>query len=568
MNEPKNESSADQPEPRNFLEQEIDKDLAEGRVRAPITRFPPEPNGYLHIGHAMAVCINYELAKQYEGGKYNLRFDDTNPVAEDAEFVEAIQADVRWLGYDWGERLYFSSDFFEELYAFAVELIESGKAYVDDQPVDEMRAGRGSAREPGVDSPFRARSVQENLDLFARMRAGEFNEGDCVLRAKIDMASAHMLMRDPVLYRILKQHHDRTGDEWCIYPTYDWAHGQCDALEGVTHSLCSLEFANHRPLYDWCLDHITAPSRPRQIEFGRLAVSYTVISKRKLTQLVSEGHVSGWDDPRMPTLRGMRRRGFSPTAFRKFVERVGVGRINKLLDYESLAGILRDELNKSCARRMAVLRPLKVTITNLAEGESIDLEAVNNPEDEGAGTRPLRLTREVWIERSDFMEDAPKKFFRLAPEREVRLRYAFVIRCDEVVKDEAGEVVELRCTYDAATGGGKKPEGRKVKGVIHWVSAEDAVECEVRLYDHLFSVPEPLEEPEGGTWLDNLNPDSLEVLTDAKLEPILASEEPGARVQFERIGYFCVDTIDSTPGQPVYNRTVGLRDSWSKKQGK
>lgn len=572
MNEPKNESSEDPTatteRPRNFLEQEIDADLQSGRVQAPITRFPPEPNGYMHIGHAMAVCVNYELAKQYPGGQYNLRFDDTNPVAEDEEFVQAIQDDIRWLGYDWGERLYFASDFFEELYAFAVELIEKGLAYVDDLPQDEMRAGRGSATEAGTDSPFRDRSVQENLDLFARMRAGEFNEGDCVLRAKIDMASPHMLMRDPVLYRILKQTHHRTGDDWCIYPTYDWAHGQCDALEGVTHSLCSLEFANHRPLYEWCLEHISAPSTPRQIEFGRLAVTYTITSKRRLTQLVNEGLVTGWNDPRMPTLRGMRRRGFTPASFKTFVEEVGVGRVNKQLDFDRLAGILRDELNKTAERRMAVLRPLKVVITNLAEGESIDLQAVNNPEDESAGTRPLRLTREVWIERDDFLEDAPKKFFRLAPEREVRLRYAFVIRCDEVVKDEAGEVVELRCTYDPATGGGKKPEGRKVKGVIHWVSAEDAVEREVRLYDHLFRVPDPLVEPEGGTFLDNVNPDSLEVLTNAKLEPALGDAAPGTQYQFERIGYFCVDSEDSAPGAPVYNRTVGLRDSWAKTQKK
>jgi glutaminyl-tRNA synthetase len=552
------------PAKKNFLELEVDADLAaghnEGRVH---TRFPPEPNGYLHIGHAKAITVDFGIAARY-GGRCNLRFDDTNPSKEEVEYVEAIQEDIRWLGYAW-DRLVYASDWFEDLYRFAEELVGKGLAYVCDLTGEETRAYRGTVTEPGRNSPYRDRPPAESLDLLRRMRAGEFPDGARTLRARIDMASPNMNLRDPVMYRIQHTHHHRTGDAWCIYPMYDWAHGQCDALEGITHSLCSLEFENHRPLYDWFLEHVSAPHRPRQIEFARLAITHTVMSKRKLMRLVTEGRVEGWDDPRMPTLRGLRRRGYTPEAIRAFCETVGVTKANSMIGMHVLESAVRDDLNRRAERRMAVLRPLKVVITNLDADHVEWLEAVNNPEDEAAGTRKVPFTREVWIERDDFREDAPRKFFRLAPGREVRLRYAYCITCDEVVKDAAGEVVELRCTYDPETGGGRTPDGRKVKGIVHWVSAAHAVDAEVRLYDHLFAA----EEPEGGDFLDHLNPASLEVVRGAKLEPALADAEPGATVQFERLGYFANDPKRARAGAPAFHRTVALRDTWGKieKQG-
>ncbi|TDJ65774.1 MAG: glutamine--tRNA ligase/YqeY domain fusion protein [Planctomycetota bacterium] len=560
--EPAGSPEKDAEEHRNFLEQIIEHDLAagthEGRVH---TRFPPEPNGYLHIGHAKSICLNFGLAEQFDG-LCNLRFDDTNPTKEELEYVESIKADIRWLGFDWGDRLYFTSDYFEELYGFARELIEQGLAYVDDLSLEEMREYRGSGAAPGRNSPHRDRAPEESRELFERMRAGEFEDGARVLRAKIDMASPNMNMRDPVLYRILRAHHHRTGDAWCIYPMYDFAHGQSDAIEGITHSICTLEFENHRPLYDWFIDNISVPSHPRQYEFARLNLSYCVMSKRKLVELVQGGHVSGWDDPRMITLSGLRRRGYTPESIRKFCERVGVARFYSTIEMSWLEDSIRADLNPRAERRMAVLRPLKVVIENFPEGETEELEAINNPEDPNAGTRKIPLTREVWIERDDFREDAPRKYFRLAPGKEVRLRYAYCITCTDVIKDAEGEVIELRCTYDPATGGGKKPEGRKVKGVIHWVSAAHAIGAKVRVYDHLFSVPDPNDVEEGGHFTDHLNPDSLEVLTDCRLEPSLADTAPGCHVQFERQGYFFTDPIDSQPGAPVFNRTVALRSSW------
>ncbi len=557
-------TSEDGEGPRNFLEVAVAEDLAAGRApNGVVTRFPPEPNGYLHVGHAKAICVDFGIAARF-GGACNLRFDDTNPTKEEAEYVEAIMEDIRWLGFDWGERLYYASGFFEELYGFAVELIEKGLAYVCDLSAEETREYRGTVTEPGRDSPYRERSVEENLDLFARMRAGEFPDGTRTLRAKIDMAAPNLNLRDPVLYRILHAHHHRTGDDWCIYPMYDWAHGQCDALEGVTHSLCTLEFENHRPLYDWFLANITAPSTPRQIEFARLAVNFTITSKRKLLRLVEEGHVGGWDDPRMPTLRGMRRRGYTPEAIRAFCDTVGVTKFNARIDMVVLENHLRDDLNRRAERRMAVLRPLKVVITNFPEGETEMRAAVNNPEDESAGSREVPLTREVWIERDDFREEAPRKFFRLAPGREVRLRYAYYVKCDEVVKDASGEVVELRCTYDPESGDGTPPDGRKVKGILHWVSAEHAFEADVKLYDHLFAVPEPEVVPEGADFFDNMNPGSLEVLTGCKLEPSLRDAVPGSTYQFERVGYFHADPVESKPGAPAFHRTVSLRDTWAK----
>jgi glutaminyl-tRNA synthetase len=557
-------STDPQTDKRNFLEQEVERDLAAGgsaegapRVR---TRFPPEPNGYLHIGHAKAISVDFGVAARY-GGECNLRFDDTNPAKEETEYVEAIQADIRWLGYAW-DRLVFASDWFEEIYRFAEELVEKGRAYVCDLTAEETREYRGTVNEPGRNSPYRERSVAENLDLLRRMRADEFPDGARTLRAKIDMASPNMNLRDPVMYRIQHGHHHRTGDAWCIYPMYDWAHGQCDALEGITHSLCSLEFENHRPLYDWFLDHISAPHRPRQIEFARLALTYTLLSKRKLMRLVQEGHVEGWDDPRMPTLRGLRRRGYTPESIRALCETVGVTKANSTIGMHVLESALRDDLNRRAERRMAVLRPLKVVITNLVE--PLEVDAVNNPEDAGAGSRKLALTREIWIEQDDFREDAPRKYFRLAPGKEVRLRYAFCITCDEVVKDAAGAVVELRCTYDPATGDGRTPDGRKVKGILHWVSAETALDAEVRLYDHLFAVEEPEVVPAGGDFLQQLNPTSLEVVRGAKLEAALADAPPGATVQFERLGYFSNDPKRARPGAPAFHRTVALRDSWAK----
>jgi len=548
----------------NFIEKAIDEDLAEGRVQGVHTRFPPEPNGYLHIGHAKAICIDFGLAQKY-GGTCNLRFDDTNPTKEDVEFVDAIQEDIRWLGFDWGENLRFASGWFEDLYGFAEHLVRSGHAYVCDLNAEEMREYRAFP-EPGKDSPYRERSTEENLDLLRRMRAGEFPDGARTLRAKIDMASPNINMRDPVLYRIMRATHHRTGDDWCIYPMYDFAHGQCDALEGITHSLCSLEFENHRPLYDWFLERLPVERRPRQIEFARLALTYTMVSKRKLLQLIEEGVVEGWSDPRMPTLRALRRRGYTAAAIRNFCAGVGVARFNSTVDLVVLENAVREDLNRTAQRRMAVQRPLKLVITNWPEGKVEELEAVNNPEDEAAGTRAMPFSGEAYIERDDFSEDPPPKFFRLKPGGRVRLRYAYVVTCNEVVKDESGEVVELRCTYHPETKGGQKPaEGGKVKGIVHWVSAAHAVSAEVRLYDNLFANPDPEDVEEGGHWRDNLNPNSLEVLSDAKLEPTLADAAPGERFQFERLGYYC---LDAESDGLVFSRTVTLRDTWAKIQKK
>ena len=538
-------------------------DLEAGRHKTVVTRFPPEPNGYLHIGHAKSICLNFGIAQEL-GGRCHLRFDDTNPTKEEQEYIDAIEADVRWLGFDWGKHLYHASDYFETLYGWAEHLIKAGKAYVDDQSQEEMRANRGTLTEPGQNSPYRERSVDENLNLFRRMRAGEFPNGARVLRAKIDMASGNINLRDPTLYRILHATHPRTGDTWCIYPSYDFAHGQSDAIEHITHSICTLEFEDHRPLYDWLIENLPVPSRPRQYEFARLNMTYTVLSKRVLTQLVRDGHVSGWDDPRMPTLAGLRRRGVPPTAIRDFVKRVGVAKANSSVDYGMFEFSVREALNKTALRRMAVLRPLKVVIENYPEGKVEELEAVNNPEDESAGTRPIRFSRELWVERDDFMENPPKKFFRLSPGKEVRLRYGYFVTCREAIKNAAGEVVELRCTYDPATrGGNTPPDGRKVQATLHWVSTADAVDAEVRLYDQLFAKP----DPDAGNFAADLNPSSLEVLTGCKLEPALAAGNSPEPVQFERQGYFCRDR-NSAPGRPVFNRTVGLRDTWAKVSGK
>jgi len=537
-----------------------------GRVQ---TRFPPEPNGYLHIGHAKSICLNFGIAAQL-GGKCNLRFDDTNPIKEEDEYVEAIKEDVKWLGWDWEDRLYFASDYFEQMYEYAVQLIKKGKAYVCDLGAEETREYRGTLTKPGKNSPYRERSVQENLDLFERMRQGEFPDGLRTLKAKINMAHANLNMRDPVMYRILHAGHHRTGDKWCIYPMYDWAHGLEDSMEEITHSICTLEFENHRPLYDWFIDAInegrTEPiPHSQQIEFARLNMSYTVMSKRKLGRLVQEGHVSGWDDPRMPTICGMRRRGFTPESIRNFCERIGVNKFNSTVDFALLEHCVREDLNKHAPRVMGVLRPLKVVITNYPAGQREELAAINNPEDAGAGTRWVPFGREIYIEREDFMEEPPKKFFRLAPGREVRLRYAYFVRCTEVVKDEKGEIIELRCTYDPATRGGDAPDGRKVKATLHWVSAEQALKAEVRLYDHLFTKENPEEVAEGEDFTVNLNPKSLEVVAPAYVEPSLKDAPPGGRYQFERLGYFCVDK-DSTGDKPVFNRTVTLKDPWAKIQ--
>jgi glutaminyl-tRNA synthetase len=546
----------------DFIRDIIRADLDAGRVKGVVTRFPPEPNGYLHIGHAKSICLNFGVAQEF-GGRCHLRFDDTNPVKEEQEYIEAIERDVRWLGFDWGAHLYHASDYFERLYEWAQHLIKGGFAYVDDQSAEEIRAARGTLTEPGTESPFRDRGPDENLDLFARMRAGEFADGARVLRAKIDMASGNINLRDPVLYRILHAHHPRTGDAWSIYPTYDFAHGQSDAIEGITHSLCTLEFEDHRPLYDWLIEHLPVPSRPRQYEFSRLNLTHTVLSKRRLIQLVTEGHVDGWDDPRMPTIAGLRRRGVPPAAIRDFALRTGIAKSEGTVEIALLEACIRELLNKTALRRMAVLRPLKVVIENYPEGQSEELDAVNNPEDAGAGSRKVPFGRELFIERDDFMEDPPSKFFRLAPGREVRLRYAYFVTCNEVVKDAAGNITELRCTYDPATRGDNAPDGRRVKGTIHWVSAAYAIPAEVRLYDHLFASPEPGKI---GDYLNDLNPNSLEVLSEAMLEPSLADCPAGVAIQFERMGYFTKDT-NSSEVRPIFNRTVTLRDSWSKTRG-
>ena len=543
---------------QDFIRDIVRADLVVGRHPSIVTRFPPEPNGYLHIGHAKSICLNFGVAEEF-GGHCNLRFDDTNPTKEEQEYIDAIERDVRWLGFDWGKHLHHASDYFEQLYEWAEHLIRAGKAYVDDQTQEEMRLTRGTLTEAGTESPYRGRGVEENLDLFRRMRAGEFQNGARVLRAKIDMASGNINLRDPVLYRILHAEHPRTGKAWCIYPSYDFAHGQSDAIEGVTHSFCTLEFEDHRPLYDWCLQNLPVPSHPHQYEFARLNLTYTVLSKRVLTELVRGGHVGGWDDPRMPTLAGLRRRGVPPAAIRDFVKRIGVAKANSIVDVGMLEFSVREHLNKTSQRRMAVLRPLKVVIENYPEGKSEDVEAVNHPEDPTAGTRRIRFGGQLFIERDDFMENPPKKFFRLSPGTEVRLRYAYFITCREVVKNAAGEVIELRCTYDPATKGGNAPDGRKVKATMHWVAAANSVPAEIRLYNPLFTRP----DPNAGDFAADLNPQSLEILADARVEPALAEQDFGDPVQFERQGYFCRDR-NSKAGRIVFNRTVSLRDTWAK----
>ncbi|MGA8382738.1 MAG: glutamine--tRNA ligase/YqeY domain fusion protein [Stellaceae bacterium] len=546
---------------RDFIRDIIEADLAAGRVNEVVTRFPPEPNGYLHIGHAKSICLNFGVAKEY-GGRCHLRFDDTNPTREAQEYIDAIERDVRWLGFDWGPHLHHASDYFEQLYDWAEELIRTGNAYVDDLAAEEMRAMRGTLTEPGRNSPFRERDVAENLDLFRRMRAGEFANGARVLRARIDMEAGNINLRDPVLYRILHTAHPRTGTKWCIYPSYDFAHGQSDAIEGVTHSLCTLEFEDHRPLYDWLLGHLPVPSRPRQYEFARLNLDHTVLSKRFLTGLVAQRQVAGWDDPRMPTLAGLRRRGVPAAAIRDFARRVGVARANSLVDVAMFDHAVREHLNRAAPRRMAVLHPLKLVIANYPEGAEEELDAVNNPEDPAAGSRRVRFARELYVERDDFMENPPKNFYRLAPGREVRLRYAYLVTCREVVKNEMGEVVELRCSYDPATRGGNAPDGRKVRATLHWVAAAHALPAEIRLYHSLFARPDPGAD---GDIFADLNPNSLEILTGSRVEPALAAAAPGEPVQFERQGYFCLDP-DSRADRLVFNRTVGLRDSWARAQ--
>ena len=551
-------------ESNDFVRSIVADDLVTGKFGGRVvTRFPPEPNGYLHIGHAKSIFLNFGVASENQGGMCYLRFDDTNPVKEDVEYVESIQEDVRWLGCDWGDRLTYASDYFDDLYCFAVQLIESGKAYVCDLSAEEIREYRGTLTEPGRESPYRNRSVEENLDLFQRMKAGEFPDGARVLRAKIDMASANVNLRDPVMYRILHQEHHRTGDKWCIYPTYDFTHGQTDSIEGVTHSICTLEFEDHRPLYDWYLGELGI-YHPQQIEFARLNLSHTVLSKRRLLTLVEDGHVSGWDDPRMPTLAALRRRGYTPRAIRDFCERVGVAKRDITVDLALLEHCVREDLNQRAPRVMAVLYPLKVVIDNYPEGTEEEFDAVNNPEDAGMGTRKVPFSRVLYIERDDFREDPPRRFFRLAPGREVRLRYACYITCTDVVKDENGEVVELHCTYDTESRGGSSPDGRRVQATLHWVSEEHAVDAEVHLYNHLFESADPSGGEGKGDFISGLNPESLVTLTSCKVEPSLADAEPGARYQFERQGYFCVDAVDSAPGHLVFNRTVSLRDSWAR----
>ena len=558
-----NTDSVSEKKSLNFLEEIIENDLASGKHKSILTRFPPEPNGYLHIGHAKSICLNFGLAKKY-GGKTNLRFDDTNPVKEDTEYVDSIMEDVRWLGFDWAS-VHYASDYFDQLYEWAVQLIKRGLAYVDDQSLEEIRKNRGTVQTPGTPSPWRDRSVEENLDLFERMKNGEFPDGSKVLRAKIDMAHSNMQMRDPIMYRILHAHHHRTGDKWNIYPMYDFAHGESDSIENITHSICTLEFDIHRPLYDWFIQQLGIfPSH--QYEFARLNINYTVMSKRKLLQLVKENYVSGWDDPRMPTICGFRRRGYTPESIRNFCEKIGVAKRDNVIDYSVLEFCLREHLNKVAPRMMAVLHPLKVVITNYPEGQTEMLTAINNPEDENAGTREIPFCRELYIDQDDFMENPPKKYFRLAPGQEVRLRYAYFVTCQEVIKDANGNITEIRCTYDPASRGGNSPDGRKVKGTIHWVSANHAVDAEVRLFDRLFAVEAPEECEEGKTFLDNLNPNSLQVLQNCKMEPALANVKVLDKMQFERVGYFCVDK-DSTPEHLVFNRACTLKDSWAKING-
>src|ERR1700744_1766807 len=546
---------------RDFIRDIVQHDLDTKKHGGIVTRFPPEPNGYLHIGHAKSIALNFGIAQEYDG-HCNLRFDDTNPTREEQEFIDSIQADVKWLGFDWGKNLFFASDYFEKLYEWAEGLIRAGLAYVDDQSQEEIRLSRGTLTEPGRNSPFRDRTVEENLDLFRRMKAGEFPNGARVLRAKIDMASGNINLRDPVLYRILHAHHPRTGDKWSIYPSYDYAHGQSDAIEGITPSICTLEFEDHRPLYEWLLDKLPVPSKPHQYEFARLNVTYTLLSKRVLTMLVRDGHVAGWDDPRMPTIAGMRRRGVPPEALREFVKRIGVAKANSVVDLGMLEFSIRETLNRTSLRRMAVLRPLKVVITNYPEGQSEELEAINHPDDPAAGTRRIKFSRELYIEQDDFMENPPKKFFRLSPGNEVRLRYAYFIKCTDVVKNAAGEVVELRCTYDPATKGGNAPDGRKVKATMHWLSAEHSKPAEIRIYNQLFQNP----APDAANFAADLNPNSLEILREARVEPAIVEGNSTEAVQFERQGYFVRDA-DSTPDRPVFNRTIGLRDTFAKEVG-
>jgi glutaminyl-tRNA synthetase len=546
-------------EPLDFVREIVRADLAAGKHAQVVTRFPPEPNGYLHIGHAKSICLNFGIAQEF-GGRCHLRFDDTNPLKEEQEYIDAIQDDVRWLGFDWGQHLFHASDNFEQLYAWAADLIRNGKAYVDDLSADQIREYRGTLTEPGKNSPFRERPAAESLDLFERMRKGEFPDGTRVLRAKIDMAAGNINLRDPVMYRIVHASHPRTGDAWCIYPTYDYAHGQSDAIEGITHSICTLEFEDHRPLYEWFVDNLPVPARPRQYEFARLNLSYTVLSKRFLLRLVNEKRVRGWDDPRMPTISGIRRRGFPAAAMRAFADMIGVARRESIVDYAALEHCVRDVLNKTAQRRMAVLRPLRVLLTTYPEGQVEQLDAQNNPEDPSTGVRQVPFSRVLYVEREDFMEDPPKKFFRLSPGREVRLRAAYFITCQEVVKNAQGEIVELRCTHDPATRGGNSPDGRSPKATLHWVSAEHAQDAEVRLYDHLFTRPDPGAD---GDLLDDLSPQSEEILSGCKLEPALAGLAAGTSVQFERLGYFCADK-ESQTGRPVFNRTVTLRDAWAK----
>jgi glutaminyl-tRNA synthetase len=547
----------------NFVRDVIRGDIASGKTGEVVTRFPPEPNGYLHIGHAKSICLNFGVATEF-GGRCHLRFDDTNPVKEEIEYINAIQKDVNWLGFDWGEHLYFASDNFDKLYDFAAYLIVQGKAYVCNLGPDETREFRGTLTKPGKDSPRRNSPVDENLDLFARMKTGEFEDGRYVLRAKIDMASGNMNMRDPVLYRILNATHPRTGDTWHIYPTYDFAHGQSDAIEGVTHSICTLEFTDHRPLYDWCIEELPVPSQPHQYEFARLNLTYTVLSKRKLMQLVSQKHVNGWDDPRMPTISGLRRRGIPPQAIRDFTSRIGVTKNDSTVEVELFNHCVREYLNKVAQRRLGVLRPLKVIIDNYPEGQTEEVGAINNPENESSGRRMVPFSRELYIEQDDFMEDPPKKYFRLSPGKEVRFRYAYFITCNEVIKDDGGNVIELHCTYDPETKGGNSPDGRKVKGTIHWVSASHAVDADVNMYEHLFTRADPGAE---GDFIEDINPNSLTTLTGCKLEPLLTDSAVGEAVQFERNGYFATDPI-STPNQLVFNQAMALRDSWAKIQAK